>query len=127
MVGVVSSWWGRQSVKLDDSSELYQYVMALREQIVPVFPKVDMRIPHIEIYSKYELQNNYDKNRNYEQLKSIDVDYKNIDNYCLLGRAFVLNIGKINGTMRHITIAYGFSNGDLSKLKNLTQKFLIDK
>ena len=98
----------------------FEFIIKLREKIMPQFNNLDVRIPHIEILSKSEIKNNFNKNINFEQLKNIDVDIKNIENYCLIGKAYVLNIGKINEIMRHITIVFGINYCDFDKVKNLT-------
>lgn len=121
---IEGNWWGRQSVKLIGNSELCNFIVDLREKIMPKFENLDVRYPHIEIYSKNEIVNNYDRESNFKELLNLQVDIQNIENYSLIGKAFVLYIGEIHGIMRHITIVFGVSKNDLPKLKELTQEVI---
>lgn len=118
-------WWGCQSVLIDEHSELYQYLNQIQLCIKGSYKNLDIASHplHIEICSRNA--NEANRKMAFDELTKMMIDVRNIGNYIKIGREFALTIGIINGQNRHITLAFGISDGQLEELKKLVCMFLI--
>lgn len=109
IMNITGKYWGRCSVLIDENSDLYKHITAIQKKICEKYDVqmtfINDRPLHVEICNKFA--NDDTRNNAFDELMKCKVDVTNINNYVMIARAFVLNIGVINGANRHITIAFG--------------------
>jgi hypothetical protein len=105
----IGKWWGRCSVLIDENSELYKHITAIQMKICDKYNMqmtfINDRPLHVEICNKFA--NEDTRKKAFDELMKCTIDVTNADNYVMIAKAFVLNIGVISDANRHITIAFG--------------------
>lgn len=124
---IEGNWWGKRSVKLTEGSQLYEYITSLKNRILSTeLTLSNDRPPHVEICSNRDYYLGCNPDASFKELLEKNVDTNNIDNYQIIGRAYVLNIGVIGEHPRHITIVFGVKQNDLEKLNKIVMSQIKD-
>lgn len=125
MMKIEGIWWGKRSVKLTEGSQLYEYITSLKNRILSTeLTLSNDRPPHVEICSNRDHYLGCNPEASFKELHEKSVDPIDINNYQIIGRAYVLNIGIVGGHQRHISIVFGVKQGDLERLKKITMEHI---
>ena len=120
MMKIEGSWWGRRSVKLDETSQLFNFITSIKNKIFIEMGITNDRPPHVEICSDEDYKNGCNRDSSLKEVLDIVVDTSDIKNYSIIGRAYCLCIGNVGNKPRHITIVFGVRTNDLEKLNKIT-------